>query len=64
MNAALLLAEAELNTDTITPGVLGFIIIALVAAALYFLMKSMKKHLGTVQANRLDEKPEDKVGQG
>jgi hypothetical protein len=54
MNAALVLADAEISTDTITPGVLGFIVVALVGFALYLLMKNMRKQLGSVD---FDEGP-------
>lgn len=36
----------ELDTDTVTPGVLGFLVIFAIAAALFFLMRSMKDRLG------------------
>ncbi|ASU82508.1 hypothetical protein CDO52_06675 [Nocardiopsis gilva YIM 90087] len=52
MKAALVLAQTDLDVDAITPGVLGFIIVALIGFALYLLMKSMSKKLvGVRQAN-------------
>ncbi|MGI5120246.1 hypothetical protein ACQEU5_12025 [Marinactinospora thermotolerans] len=52
MNAApLYLASlsADFKAD-ITPGVLGFIVIAGIATALYFLMKSMRRHLSVTRS--------------
>ncbi|GAA3723260.1 hypothetical protein HDA32_000719 [Spinactinospora alkalitolerans] len=49
MNAAALqAASGGVLADTVTPGVLGFVVIAAIAAALYFLMKSMRKRMGNV----------------
>ncbi|GAA3741836.1 hypothetical protein [Salinactinospora qingdaonensis] len=46
MNAlAIALADSEVMADTVTPGVLGFLIVAAIGAALYFLMKNMRKHM-------------------
>ncbi|MER6154860.1 hypothetical protein ABT147_04860 [Streptomyces sp. NPDC001868] len=41
------LAE-ELDKDKVTPGVLGFIVFAVMALAVWGLMKSMNKHMGKV----------------
>ncbi|MFC3997096.1 hypothetical protein ACFOVU_14280 [Nocardiopsis sediminis] len=54
MNAALVLANAEIATDTVTPGVLGFIVVALIGYALYLLMKNMGKHLAAVKERDFD----------
>ncbi|MDA0565992.1 hypothetical protein LG943_16960 [Streptomonospora sp. S1-112] len=52
MTALAQLAEADLATDTITPGVLGFLAVFFVGACLYFLMRSMRNRLAAV---RFDE---------
>ncbi|MUL39750.1 hypothetical protein FZ103_00905 [Streptomonospora sp. PA3] len=49
MNALATLASDAPAADTITPGVLGFIAIAGIGLALYFLMKSMRKRLAAIQ---------------
>lgn len=41
------LAE-ELDKNKVTPGVLGFIVFALLGVAVWFLLKSMNRHLGQV----------------
>ncbi|WP_240662430.1 hypothetical protein [Streptomyces sp. WAC 06738] len=41
------LAE-ELDKNKVTPGVLGFIVFALLGVAVWFLLKSMNRHLGKV----------------
>ncbi|MFC4560562.1 hypothetical protein ACFO4E_01700 [Nocardiopsis mangrovi] len=55
MNAALVLANAEIATDTVTPGVLGFIVVALIGYVLYLLMKNMTKHLAAVKERGFDD---------
>ncbi|MFD6418319.1 hypothetical protein [Streptomyces sp. NPDC060194] len=39
---------AELDKDKVTPGVLGFIVFAVMAVAVWALMKSMTRHMGRV----------------
>ena len=39
---------AEVDEDKVTPGVLGFIVFAAMALAVWALMKSMNKHMGKV----------------
>ncbi|MEV4501592.1 hypothetical protein [Streptomyces klenkii] len=41
------LAE-ELDKNKVTPGVLGFIVFAVIGVAVWFLMKSMNKHMRRV----------------
>ncbi|MFI0940701.1 hypothetical protein [Streptomyces sp. NPDC021020] len=36
---------AEVNQDKVTPGLLGFVIFAAIAAGLWFLMKNMGKQM-------------------
>jgi hypothetical protein len=39
---------AEVDEDKVTPGVLGFIVFAAMALAVWALMKSMTRHMGRV----------------
>ncbi|NUK03671.1 hypothetical protein HRW23_03740 [Streptomyces lunaelactis] len=38
----------EVDDNKVTPGVLGFIVFAALAAGVWFLMKSMNRHMGRV----------------
>ncbi|MET9862453.1 hypothetical protein ABZY93_24715 [Streptomyces smyrnaeus] len=38
----------DLDEDKVTPGVLGFIVFAVIGAAVWMLMKSMNKHMKRV----------------
>ncbi|MEU6125821.1 hypothetical protein [Streptomyces sp. NPDC047123] len=38
----------EVDDDKVTPGVLGFIVFAVMALAVWGLMKSMNRHMGKV----------------
>ncbi|GAB3487117.1 hypothetical protein [Nocardiopsis coralliicola] len=58
MESAAALAQVQINSDTVTPGVLGFIVIAAIAAVLYFLMKSMRTKLATVRATDYGDGPQ------
>lgn len=40
---------AEVDEDKVTPGVLGFIVFAVMALAVWALMKSMNKQMGRIQ---------------
>ncbi|MFJ8664803.1 hypothetical protein [Streptomyces sp. NPDC093600] len=42
------LAAQELDKNKVTPGVLGFVVFAVMAAAVWMLMKSMNRHMGKV----------------
>ncbi|MFJ8510601.1 hypothetical protein [Streptomyces avermitilis] len=46
----------EVDENKVTPGVLGFIVFAVMAVAVWGLMKSMNKHMRKVD---FDEKPKD-----
>ncbi|MER7488580.1 hypothetical protein ABTY20_22285 [Streptomyces sp. NPDC126497] len=48
----------ELDEDKVTPGVLGFIVFAVMALAVWALMKSMNRHMGRVDF------PEESEGSG
>ncbi|MDI3408054.1 hypothetical protein [Streptomyces cavernicola] len=45
----------EIDEDKVTPGVLGFIVFAALAAGVWMLMKSMNRHMGRVN---FEEAPE------
>ncbi|MFD2691541.1 hypothetical protein ACFS5L_42895 [Streptomyces phyllanthi] len=45
----------EIDEDKVTPGVLGFIVFAVMALAVWGLMKSMNRHMGKVD---FEEAPE------
>jgi hypothetical protein len=51
----------EVDEDKVTPGVLGFIVFAVMALAVWGLMRSMNRHM-----NRVDfkEAPDPKVESG
>jgi hypothetical protein len=45
----------DLDENKVTPGVLGFIVFALIGGAVWLLMKSMNKHMNKVD---FEEEPE------
>ncbi|MBZ9639034.1 hypothetical protein [Streptomyces sp. PSKA30] len=49
----------EVDEDKVTPGVLGFIVFAVMALAVWGLMKSMNRHMGRVD---FEESPEAASG--
>jgi hypothetical protein len=51
------LAKAKANDNNVTPGVLGFLVVAGMGVALYFLLKSMSKQLKKIPPPPPD--PED-----
>ncbi|MFI1398455.1 hypothetical protein [Streptomyces sp. NPDC020681] len=51
---------AELDKNKVTPGVLGFIVFAALAVGVWFLMKSMNRHMGRVN---FEESPDPKADQ-
>ncbi|MFK4144143.1 hypothetical protein [Streptomyces sp. NPDC004065] len=50
---------AEVDQKKVTPGVLGFIVFAAMALAVWALMKSMNRHMGRVD---FKEPPEPEAG--
>lgn len=46
----------EVDDNKVTPGVLGFIVFAALAVAVWFLMKSMNRHMGKVD---FEEAPDE-----
>jgi hypothetical protein len=55
-----LVTLAELDEDKVTPGVLGFIVFAVMALAVWGLMRSMSRHMGKVD---FEEAPEASGGE-
>ena len=51
------LAKAKVPTDNVTPGVLGFLVVAALGVALYFLVRSMNRQLRKIPPPPPD--PED-----
>ncbi|GGS89667.1 hypothetical protein GCM10010254_06830 [Streptomyces chromofuscus] len=51
----------EVDEDKVTPGVLGFIVFAVMALAVWGLMKSMNRHMGRVD---FKDTPDPAVGPG
>ena len=45
----------DIDNDKVTPGVLGFVVFAALAVGVWLLMKSMNRHMGTVD---FEEAPE------
>ncbi|GAA2446645.1 hypothetical protein GCM10010421_42840 [Streptomyces glaucus] len=56
-----LVTLAEVDEDKVTPGVLGFLVFAVMALAVWGLMKSMNRHMGKVD---FTEAPEPEPGPG
>ncbi|WP_447042147.1 hypothetical protein [Streptomyces sp. DSM 118878] len=48
----------EVDDDKVTPGVLGFIVFAVMALAVWVLMKSMNRHMGKVDFKESGGEPE------
>ncbi|MFF1924537.1 hypothetical protein ACFVW8_28705 [Streptomyces sp. NPDC058221] len=57
------LAE-ELDKNKVTPGVLGFIVFAALAAGVWLLMKSMNRHMGKVDFEEAPDASGDAEGVG
>jgi hypothetical protein len=55
---------AEVDEDKVTPGVLGFIVFAVMALAVWGLMKSMSKHMGKVDFEETPDPKADASGKG
>nr|WP_194238836.1 hypothetical protein [Streptomyces spongiae] len=49
----------EVDENKVTPGVLGFIVFAVMALAVWGLMKSMSRHMGKVD---FEEAPDEQSG--
>lgn len=63
----LLPLAAEVDEDKVTPGVLGFIVFAVMAVAVWGLMRSMNRHMGKVDFEEEDPKgdgSDKKAGSG
>ncbi|AYN39705.1 hypothetical protein D9753_13100 [Streptomyces dangxiongensis] len=53
----------EVDENKVTPGVLGFIVFAVMALAVWGLMKSMSKHMRKVDFQESPDADADKAGQ-
>ncbi|MFF9086874.1 hypothetical protein ACF1BE_10745 [Streptomyces sp. NPDC014991] len=53
----------EVDENKVTPGVLGFIVFAVMALAVWGLMKSMSKHMRKVDFQESPDVGADKAGQ-
>jgi hypothetical protein len=53
------LAAKEVDSNKVTPGVLGFLVFAALAVGVWFLMKSMNRHMGKVN---FEESPDPAEG--
>ncbi|MEU6623031.1 hypothetical protein ABZ926_20005 [Streptomyces litmocidini] len=51
-------AAEELDKNKVTPGVLGFVVFAVLALAVWLLMKSMNRHMGKIS---FEETPDPKA---
>ncbi|WP_327234774.1 hypothetical protein OG349_13100 [Streptomyces sp. NBC_01317] len=52
----------ELDENKVTPGVLGFVVFAVMAAGLWWLMKSMNRHMGKVDFKEAPEASDEVSG--
>ncbi|HEY2520611.1 MAG TPA: hypothetical protein VGJ19_10895 [Streptosporangiaceae bacterium] len=53
---------AKASSDNVTPGVLGFLVVAGIGVALYFLLKSMSKQLKKIPPPPPDENEDGEAG--
>ncbi|CAM5683135.1 CcoQ/FixQ family Cbb3-type cytochrome c oxidase assembly chaperone OS=Streptomyces tendae OX=1932 GN=GUR47_15930 PE=4 SV=1 [Streptomyces tendae] len=58
-----LVTLAELDEDKVTPGVLGFVVFAVMALAVWGLMKSMNRHMGKVDFKEAAEQDASSGGE-
>ncbi|MER6979045.1 hypothetical protein [Streptomyces carpinensis] len=59
-----LVTLAEFDQNKVTPGVLGFIVFAAMALAVWGLMKSMSRHMGKVDFKEPSETEKNKPRKG
>ncbi|MBT2409275.1 hypothetical protein J7I94_01645 [Streptomyces sp. ISL-12] len=59
-----LITLAEVDEDKVTPGVLGFIVFAVMAVAVWFLMRSMNRHMGKVDFKEAPDAEPEASGKG
>ncbi len=59
-----LVTLAELDEDKVTPGVLGFVVFAVMALAVWGLMRSMSRHMGKVDFKEAPDTEADAPGGG
>ncbi|UUS32708.1 MULTISPECIES: hypothetical protein [Streptomyces] len=53
---------AELDKNKVTPGVLGFVVFAVMAVAVWALMKSMNRHMNRVDFEEAPERGASTTG--
>ncbi|MFJ8755080.1 hypothetical protein ACIREO_38120 [Streptomyces sp. NPDC102441] len=58
------LAADELDKNKVTPGVLGFLVFAALAVGVWFLMKSMNRHMGKVDFEEAPDPAAKPAGTG
>lgn len=68
-SATVLAGEVELDRDTVTPGVLGFLMILVIGIGLYFLMRSLMGKLRALPkdddfSTRAEADDGDRTGDG
>ncbi|MDT0321611.1 hypothetical protein [Streptomyces millisiae] len=63
MSEWLPLAAQPLNEYTVTPGVLGFIVFAVLGVAVWILLKSMSRHLGRISVKESDRGEAEGAGE-
>ncbi|MFD7993500.1 hypothetical protein [Streptomyces mexicanus] len=59
-----LVTLADFDKNKVTPGILGFIVFAVMAAAVWGLMKSMNRHMGRVDFKEAPESEAAPSGRG
>ena len=50
------------NDEKVTPGVLGFLVVAALGVATYLLIRSMNRQMRNIQVPPDDQRPEDGPG--
>jgi hypothetical protein len=55
-------AADELDKNKVTPGVLGFLVFAALAVGVWFLMKSMNRHMGRVDFEEAPDPAAESAG--
>ncbi|MFF8591177.1 hypothetical protein ACF061_06980 [Streptomyces sp. NPDC015220] len=59
-----LVTLAEFDKNKVTPGVLGFVVFAAMALAVWALMKSMSRHMGKVDFKEAPDSEANTPGKG
>ncbi|MCM3266550.1 hypothetical protein M3765_21540 [Streptomyces thermoviolaceus] len=56
-----LVTLADVDKNKVTPGILGFIVFAVLAVAVWGLMKSMNRHMGRIDFKEPSESEADRA---